>query len=395
MSSDWLFSAAELQRSPSWRDGVSPASELERRAAACRLIARLAAALRVSLASQRAACVFLHRFFMRRSLARCDERRAAAACLLLASKAENDETQGVDARRLARALIAQSPTTLSEADVTSDILQREGDVLLALSFELDVDHSFGYIAAAVDKVVALTTTQGDALRQKLKQTAWSFLNDSAITWTCLAVDAPLAAQAAVYAAGLFGGCVSADTVTSEGGPWWTVLETPVDVLKDAARHVLSAYTAPFVDSSVLPSALVELVNVFHEKTQSNESSESGVREVEVPEAPYEPLDDDFKQVDIDAAVLFQSVEGSAAGDETFVDRTTAWIEDCVVVMKGETEGEQSPSSPSDPSVVEKSIPLYSPQNRAMESCTQGPLLLKRSITLAECGRRIKKAKLAL
>ncbi|POM66800.1 Cyclin-like protein [Phytophthora palmivora] len=389
MSSDWLFSAAELQCSPSRCDGVSLASELERRSAACRLVARLAAALRVSLASQRAACVFVHRFFMRRSLMQCDEHRVAAACLLLASKSENDETQCLDARRLAKELITCTSVSLSEVEVTSDVLQLEGDVLLALSYELEVDHSFCYIAAAVDKVVALTT-QGDTLRQQLKQTAWSFLNDSAITWTYLAVDAPLAAKAAVFAAGQFGNCVSKDTMTCEGEPWWTVLETPMDVLTDATRHVLSAYTAPFVDTSVLPSALVELVNVFHEKTKMNESSEICVREPEVPETMCEPLDDDFKQIEMDSEILFQ---GSVC-DETFVDQTTAWIDDYVVVMK-EGKGEQSPLSPSDPCDIEKSIPLYSPQNRAMESYTKGSVLLKRSITLAECGLNFKKAKLAL
>ncbi|EEY66609.1 uncharacterized protein PITG_16680 [Phytophthora infestans T30-4] len=337
MSSDWLFSATELQRSPSRLDGVSLASELERRASACRLVARLAAALHLSLASQRAACVFLHRFFMRRSLVEHEEHRVAAACLLLASKAENDETQGVDVQRLAKTLMTQTSLELSEADVASDILELEGDVLLALSFELHVDHSFCYIAAAVDKVVALKATQGDSLRQQLKQTAWSFLNDSAITWTCLAVDA-------------FAGCQ---------GPQY------------AARHVLSAYTAPFVDTTVLPHTLVTLVNVLHKEAESDSS---------------EPLDDGFK-VEIDAEFL---VEEHPVSVETFVDQTTTWVDDCVVVMKGQ----QSPSSPSDPSDVEKSIPLYSPQNRAIESCTQGSQLLKRSITLSEYGHNFKKAKLA-
>lgn len=146
---------------------------------------------------------------------------------------------------------------------------------------------------------------------------------------------------------------------------------------------------PFVDTSVLPSALVELVNVFHSKTDVNEPSDICVREPEVLiETEPTPLDDDFnKQVEIDAEILFQSVEGSPA----FVEQTTAWIDDCVVVGKGE----QSPSSPSDPCAVEKSLPLYSPQNRAMDPCAEGSLLLKRSITLADSGRIIKKAKFAL
>ncbi|KAJ8566231.1 hypothetical protein ON010_g6896 [Phytophthora cinnamomi] len=169
---------------------------------------------------------------------------------------------------------------------------------------------------------------------------------------------------------------------------------------DAARHVLSAYTAPFVETSVLPSALVDLVNVFHSKTEEgNESSDICVREPEVPleteTTPCTPLDDDFKPVEIDAEILFQNVEGSPAGDPAFVEQTTAWIDDCVVVMKGQGKCSQSPSSPSDPCAVEKSIPLYSPQNRAMDSYAEGSLLLKRSITLADSGRIIKKAKFAL
>ncbi|KAE9281024.1 hypothetical protein PF001_g23962 [Phytophthora fragariae] len=391
MSTDWLFSASELQLTPSRRDGVSLTSELERRGVACRLLARLAAALRVSLATQRSACVFLHRFLMRRSLLQCDERVAAAACLLLAAKAENDETRAVDVRRLAQALITGHTVASSEVQTVRDILQLEGDVLVALGFELEVDHSFCYIAAGVDKVVALPALEPRAneLRLKLKQVAWSFLNDSAITWTCLAVDAPLAAKAAVFAAGLFQGCVSEDALTRESQPWWTVLQTPVDVLKDAARHVLSAYMDPFVDTSVLPSALVELVSVFHSKT---ESSDVCVLESEVPleaeTTPCNPLVDDFKQVEIDAEILFRSVEASPASD---VEHTTAWIDDCVVVVKGQ----ESPSSPSDPCAVEKSIPLYSPLNRVMDPCTEGSLRLKRSITLADSGRVIKKAKFAL
>ncbi|KAL4139704.1 hypothetical protein PRIC2_003199 [Phytophthora ramorum] len=389
MASDWLFSASELQRSPSRRDGVSLASELERRSEACRLIARLAAALHVSLATQRAACVFLHRFFMRRSLDTSDERYVAAACLLLAAKAEDHETQGVDACRLAKALTT-SEVVLSE--VAGKLLQLEGDVLLALAFELEVDHSFCYIAAEVDKVVSLPH-MGDSLQFTLKQTAWSFLNDSAITWTCLAVDAPLAAKAAVYAAGLFQGCVAEDTVTELGAPWWTVLETPVDVLKDAARHVLSAYTAPFVDTGALPRALVELVAIFHsDKTEANEPSEICVRGPVLPEPmTSEPQDDDFKPVEMDAEVLFPIVDGSPSIDAAFVEQTTAWIDDCVVIVKGQGKGEQSPSSPSDPCDVEKSIPLYSP----MENCTQAPVIRKRTISFADNGRSLKKAKFAL
>jgi hypothetical protein len=160
--------------------------------------------------------------------------------------------------------------------------------------------------------------------------------------------------------------------------------------------VLSAYTAPFVDTSALPNALVQLVNVFHAKTQTNESSECCVRDAEVPETDvYAPLDDDFKQVEMDAEVVFQDVDCSPVSDEAFVDQTTAWLDDCVVLMNAQGKNEQSLSSPSDPFDVEKSLPLYSPQNRAMEPFTQGSLLLKRSITLADSGRSAKKVRLAL
>ncbi|RLN56963.1 hypothetical protein BBJ29_005913 [Phytophthora kernoviae] len=375
MASDWLFSAAELRRTPSRQDGVTLNTELLRRSAACRLVGRLSASLNVSLASQRAACVFLHRFFMRRSLAQYDGQKVAAACLLAASKAE-DDTQNVTVETLARSLAGP------REEVVKEILQLEGEVLLALSFELEVDHAFLYLGEEVGKVAALLPEER---RQKLQQVAWSFLNDSATTWACLSVDAKVMAKAAVYAAGLFQGYVSEETKTEGGEPWWTVLTTPLETLKDAARYVLAAYMAPFVEASVLPSELVELVTMF----QKTELYEDSVCEMELSESTQcVPLDEGLK-VDMDAEVFFQSVEESPAHDKAFVEQTTAWIADCVVAMTDQWQGEESSSNPCD---VEKTIPF---QNREVEKCARFPIILKRSLSLTDSSQISKRAKLVL
>lgn len=361
MVSDWLFTAAELRRSPSRLDGVTPRSELLRRAAACRLVSRVGASLRLSLAAQRAACVFLHRFLMRRSLARCDETLAAAACLLVASKSEEDP---VAVPRLARA-VERSPRQL---------LQMEGDVLLALSFELEVEHAFELLEEQVAAVAALLQPEK---QQKLRQAAWSFLNDSAITCACLRVDAPLLAKAAAFAAGLFEGCVPSQTKTKQGEPWWTALTAPLEELEDAARHVLAAYSTPFVETSALPAGLVELVSRLRKDGEcESELAEDCAPTPEGPEsAQCEPLDADLK-VAIDAQVLFESVEGSPAGDRVFVERTTAWIDNCLVSAKDPWDGEESPCDPCE-----------------METCSQRPLAFKRSLLTENL--IVKRAKLVL
>ncbi|RLN48983.1 hypothetical protein BBJ28_00015607 [Nothophytophthora sp. Chile5] len=247
MTPDWLFTESELLASPSRDGGVSLNEEKLRRRKACIFTAKLARALHVVMPVQRAAAVYLHRFFMRRSMSHHDEFEVAAACLLLASKAEESEAGVVKVGRLADAFIhckkaleakenASSGQRPVAKDVARRILEVEGTVLLALDYELEVDHAFTHIAANVDKVLALVcaadgTTNAMLMRQKMQQTAWSFLNDSASTWACLCVDAPVAAAAAVYAAGLFENCVPEKTTTTDGKPWWEVLAMPLTGLK--------------------------------------------------------------------------------------------------------------------------------------------------------------------
>ncbi|KAG7399375.1 Cyclin- protein fam58a [Phytophthora boehmeriae] len=338
----------------------------------CRFIGRLSAALHASLASQRAACVFLHRFFMRRSLAHYDELKVAAACLLTASKAE-DDLQDVTVETLAKNLPGQ------RVQIAKDIVQLEGEVLLALSFELQVDHAFLYLGEEVGKVAALLPEER---RPKLQQVAWSFLNDSAITWAGLSVDDQAMAKAAVYAAGLFPGHMSEKTKTKGGEPWWTVLTTPLETLKDAARHVLVAYMAPFVEASVLPSELVELVTMF----QKTEVFENLVRVMASSGSTRcVPWKEDLG-VDVDMKFLFQSDVDFPVHGKTFANQATAWIDDCMVDMKDHWQ-----LSPSDRCNVEMPSPLV---NRAMEKCARFPITLKRSLSLTD-SQTSKRAKLVL
>ncbi|RLN94392.1 hypothetical protein BBJ28_00017310 [Nothophytophthora sp. Chile5] len=378
MTSNWLFTESELLASPSRNDGVPLNEEKLRRRKACMFTVKLAGALHVAMPVQRAAAVYLHRFFMRRSMRHHDEFEVAAACLLLASKAEESEAGTVEVDRLASAFIhcekalkakqsAFSGQRRVAKDVVRRILEVEGTVLLALDYELEVDHAFTHIAANVDKVLALVfaadaTTDIALVRQKMQQTAWSFLNDSASTWACVCIDAPVAAAAAVYAAGL---------------------------------QVLAAYTAPFVEPDVLPRGLVELMADFHPKTETNQSScgsgQTCLREAALATSSgCVSAQSNIKVVDIETDIHFQNLDDSSGDEAAFIQRSTAWIDACVVSVQAQCKGEGRPCDPID---MTKGIRLRYGQDLVIDTCLQTPVVLKRSRLRPHNERSTKRAKL--
>ncbi|RLN67418.1 hypothetical protein BBJ28_00024034, partial [Nothophytophthora sp. Chile5] len=94
---------------------------------------------------------------------------------------------------------------------------------------------------------------------KIKQVAWSFLNDSAYTLACLRLEPVDLAAGAVYLAGLYENYVPEELSTPSGEP--KLLSPPVCL--DAARFLLTAYTAPYIKTNVLPAGLAKIVYMFH------------------------------------------------------------------------------------------------------------------------------------
>ncbi|TDH74005.1 hypothetical protein CCR75_006879 [Bremia lactucae] len=273
MASDWIFSEHELHSTPSQRDGMKFTDELILRRKACDFIEKMAKSLELPKLAQISADNFLHRFYMRQSLVRYDKYLVAAACVLLGSKAEESLKKiGYIARDyIAVRKVVEKDQVFAiqkhDPQVTAGkIISMEGVVLHNLSYELTLSHPYKYINEKVDKVVRLQRLNEHETKiqsSKIKQVAWSFLNDSAYTLACLRLESVDLAAGAVYLAGLYESYVPEHVCTASGLPWWSALATPLHTLQDAACYLLNAYTAPYIKTNVLAAGLSKLVYIFY------------------------------------------------------------------------------------------------------------------------------------
>ena len=94
--SQWLFTEAELLRTPSVLDGLSPEKEIENRGKGVNFILQVGIMLKLPQITLATASVFLHRFFMRHSMVDLSNRPGfhyysmAATSLFLATKVEEN-----------------------------------------------------------------------------------------------------------------------------------------------------------------------------------------------------------------------------------------------------------------------------------------------------------------
>jgi hypothetical protein len=240
-SSDWIFSELELRSTPSQRDGMKHSDELVLRRKACDFIEKMAKTLDLPKLAQISADNYLHRFYMRQSLVRYDKYLVAAACVLLGSKAEESPKKVAYVAReyisIRKEVEKDQVFAIQKHDpqvIVGKIISMESVVLHNLSYELTLSHPYKYINEKVDKVVRLEnlSEQGaKSLSAKIKQVAWSFLNDSAYTVACLRLDPCDLAAGAVYLAGLYEQYVPESLCSPSGEPWWTVLSTPFPTLQ--------------------------------------------------------------------------------------------------------------------------------------------------------------------
>lgn len=272
-TNDWIFADAEVRSTPSQRDGMKLKDELIYRRKGCDFIEKMSKPLDLPKLAIVSAQYYLHRFYMRQSLVRYDKYLVAAACVLLGSKVEESPKkigyvakEYVEARK---AVEKDQVFAIQKHDpqvIAGKIISMEGVILHTLSYELTITHPYKFINEKVDRLVRLLKLPDEVAKRqcgKLKQVAWSFLNDSMYTCACLRAEPAELAAAAVYLAGLYENYVPEELCTAEGAPWWDILSTPIHTLQDAATYLLAAYTEPYIDTQVLPPSLAKLVFLFH------------------------------------------------------------------------------------------------------------------------------------
>ncbi|KAJ1859100.1 hypothetical protein GGH12_004367 [Coemansia sp. RSA 1822] len=201
MTEQWLFSSDDLVNTPSqcgeyspMDKALTPGEELERRLRGCGYIHSVVQRLSMHQFVASTACVLFHRFYMRQSLTKYHQYQIGGACVLLASKVEENKRSLKEISR-ACALVASKGNT-SEADKAHEtwerLLKRQEIVLLEnCCFDLDVTHPYAFIdaLAAECKVPVF-----------LAKAATAHVNDCLRSTICLRFGPSVIAVAALYLA---------------------------------------------------------------------------------------------------------------------------------------------------------------------------------------------------
>lgn len=240
--SDWIFTAQEVACSPSRKDGMGYQEELITRKQACDFIQKLAKALQLSKITQITGTNYLHRFYMRQSFLRYDKYITATSCLFLGAKIEEQSLRATQVAQeyiqIRKSIEKDRVFAVQKHDPTQiadSIIYLEGVVMHTMVYDMTVIHPYQYINEKVDAVIRLATALSEQEKRqmsaKIKQVAWSVLNDSAYTCACIRQEPHNLAAGAVYLAGMYENYVSLTMRSTNGEPWWTALSSSFHTLQ--------------------------------------------------------------------------------------------------------------------------------------------------------------------
>ena len=238
VQSQWLFTAAELDLTPSIMDGMSTEQELANRSKGVNFITQVGILLKLPQLTLATASVYLHRFFMRNSMVDLPGRpglhhyAVAATALFLATKVEEN------CRKMKELVVACCRVAQKQPNLVVDeqnkeywkwrdtILHNEDQLLETLCFDLQLEQPYRYLY----DFLCYYGVQQD---KNLRNVSWAYINDSNLTTMCLLFPARVVAGSALYAALKFTGVSLPDD--EQGRPWW-------DHLGMDAKDILEAVT---------------------------------------------------------------------------------------------------------------------------------------------------------
>lgn len=236
-SSQWLFTDAEILSSPSILDGLDPAEERCRRAKGVNFILQVGMLLKIPQLTLSVASVFFHRFYMRRSLdvehqplQALHHYNIAATALFLATKTEENcrKTKEIV---IAVAKVAQKNTSLIIDEQSKEYWRWRDSILLyeelmleLLTFDVVLQSPYKFLYRYLQQLQIETN-------KKVRDVAWSFINDSCMTTLCLRMSASDIAMGAVYFAVKFNNETIPDD--EHGGAWWEQLNGDSDLIVKA------------------------------------------------------------------------------------------------------------------------------------------------------------------
>ncbi|KAF7509973.1 hypothetical protein GJ744_007287 [Endocarpon pusillum] len=242
--SQWLFTSAELLRTPSILDGLSPAQEHSNRSKGVNFITQVGILLKLPQITLATASVYLHRFYVRHSMVDLPSRPGlhhyaiAATSLFLATKVEEN------CRKMKELVVACCRVAQKQPNLVVDeqnkeywrwrdtILVNEDLLLESLCFDLQLEHPHRLLF----DILCYYNVQDN---KHLRNAAWAFVNDSNLTTLCLLFPARTIAAAALYAAAKHTDVAFPDD--EWGRPWWEQLSFDIVELRKACSVLAEAY----------------------------------------------------------------------------------------------------------------------------------------------------------
>lgn len=242
--SQWLFTEAELLRTPSILDGLTPEKERENRAKGVHFILQAGIMLKLPQITLATASVFLHRFFMRHSMSSVPSRPGfhyysmAATSLFLATKVEEN------CRKMKELVVAcvrvaqKDPNKVVDEQDTEfwrwkdNILHNEDLLLEAICFDLNLDPPY-------KALFELLVYFGEENNKRLRNAAWAFVNDSYLTMLCLLFSSKTIAASALYAAAKH--CAVGFPDDDSGRAWWNVLGVDLKSIRKVCNTMADMY----------------------------------------------------------------------------------------------------------------------------------------------------------
>lgn len=242
--SQWIFSDAELHRSPSVLDGMPIEAEHTSRSKGVNFITQVGILLKLPQLTLCTASVYLHRFFMRYSMVDLPQRPGmhpysiAATALFLATKVEEN------CRKMRELIIACCRVALKQPSLVVDeqskefwkwrdtILHNEDLLLEALCFDLQLEQPYRLL---YDFLCHFRVQDN----KQLRNSAWAFVNDSTFTVLCVQFTARTIAASALYAGARY--CDVTFEDDRLGRPWWEQIEVDLKEIRRACNRIAEIY----------------------------------------------------------------------------------------------------------------------------------------------------------
>lgn len=242
--SQWIFTEAELSRTPTVLDGCSEQKERENRAKGVNFILQVGIMLKLPQITLSTASVFLHRFYMRHSMENTSNGPGfhyypiAATCLFLATKVEEN------CRKMRELVIACVKVAQKDPNKVVDeqdreywrwkdnILQYEDLLMEALCFDFSLEPPYKTLFELLLRFKVEDN-------KKLRNAAWAFINDSCMTVMCLLFPSRTVAAGALYAAAKH--CDVSFSDDERGRPWWETVGVNLGELRRACHFLADIY----------------------------------------------------------------------------------------------------------------------------------------------------------